>query len=100
MGSGEQTVDVQLAGQKVKITGHDVNLIVTVLSAIGIALLLWVAVAHQQDARDASAAFVAAIKEQTASQREQTGVMREANCLQSYQGPPAEKASFCKQVTR
>jgi hypothetical protein len=42
-----------------------VNLIVTVLSAIGIALLVWIAVGHQQDAREAGAAFVAAIKEQT-----------------------------------
>lgn len=98
--SGEQTVDLQLAGQKVKISGHDVNLIVTVLSAIGIALLVWIAVGHQQDAREASAAFVAAIKEQTIAQREQITVMREANCLQSYQGPAPEKASFCKQVTR
>lgn len=98
--SGEQTVDLQLIGQKVKISGHDVNLIVTVLSAIGIAVLVWIAVGHQQDAREASAAFVAAIKEQTAAQREQIIVMREANCLQSYQGPPAEKSPFCKQVAR
>lgn len=91
---------VEISTKGLKVSGHDVNLIVTVLSAIGIALLLWVGWTHQQDAREASAAFVGAIKEQISAQREQTAVMREANCLTSYQGPPDQKGPFCRQVTR
>jgi hypothetical protein len=73
-----------------------------VLSAIGIAIVTrrWIAVGHQQDAREASAAFVAAIKEQTAAQREQIGRDARGQLPAKLSGPPAEKASFCKQVTR
>lgn len=93
-------LDATIAGQKISLKNVSVNTIATVATLIIVTLIAYVLYTHQQDAREASAGFVTAIKEQTTVQKEQTTVMREANCLQSYQGPPAEKASFCKSIAR
>lgn len=95
---GELSADI--AGQHLTLKNAPVNTIATMATLILVSLIAYVLYGHQQDARDGSASFVGAIKEQTMVQKEQTVVLREANCLQSYQGPPDGKASFCKQIAR
>lgn len=92
-------LDAEIGGQKFKYNGP-INTLATIATLVLVILCLYVLWSHQQDARDASSAFVSAVKEQTTVQREQTVVMREANCLQSYQGPGDGKATFCKQIAR
>jgi hypothetical protein len=93
-------LDATIAGQKLSLRNVSLNTLATVLTLLIVILIAYVLYTHQQDAKEASAGFVTAIKEQTIVQREQTVVMREANCLQGYQGPPDGKASFCKTISR
>lgn len=95
-----EELSADIAGQKLTLKNAPINTIATVATMVLVVLCLYVLWSHQQDARDASAAFVTAIREQTSVQKEQTVVMREANCLQSYQGPGDGKANFCKQIAR
>lgn len=64
-------------------------LIVCAASAYGYS----VASTHVVETKEASGALVNAL-------RDQTQVMRESNCLQTYRGPEDQKSSFCKAVTR
>lgn len=63
--------------------------IVCVASAYGYSI----AGTHVSETKELSTALVAAL-------REQTQVLREANCLNTYHGPEDQKAGFCRQVAR
>lgn len=97
-------VDAEIAGQKLKISGPNVNLVFTVIGAVAAAFAAYLIFAHSAEAkveaRDASQALQKAIESFTAGQKEQTMVLRETTCLMNYQGPPAEKADFCRRMAR
>lgn len=97
-------VDAEIAGQKLKVTGPGANLIFTIVGAIASAFAAYLVFTHgaeaKVDARDASQALQKAIESFTAGQKEQTMVLRETTCLMNYQGPPAEKADFCRRMAR
>lgn len=81
----ELTVDAKNLTGTLKSTS--INTIITLFAAIGVGVLVWQGFVHSQDTRDASAAFVGAIKEQTVAIKEQTSVQREANCLTIFKDP-------------
>lgn len=94
-GGAGTSVDAEIAGQKLRVTGASVNLIITLLgciAAIVTAVLVW---GHIQEAREAGREFVQAVKEQTAVQREQTAVMREQTCVMSQ-----KDAEWCRRFSR
>jgi hypothetical protein len=74
-------VDAEIAGQKLTIKSASLGTIATVVGLVGVGVLVWQGYTHSQESRDASAAFVSAIKEQTVAMKDQTAVQREANCL-------------------
>lgn len=82
--SGEQNIgelDAQIAGQKLNIKNAPINTLATVATLIIVCLIAYVLFTHQQDTREAGAAFVGAVKEQTTAVKEQTMALREQNCL-------------------
>lgn len=87
MESEVSEVAVDAKNLTASIKSVSINTLLTVLCAIGIGVLVWQGYTHSQDSRDASAAFVAAIKEQTTAIKEQTAVQREANCLVIFKDP-------------
>lgn len=91
----KETAELQIAGQKAKITGDKVTLFFTIAIAIGVGVLIWVSWMHQQDQREANKEFVTAVKDQTAAMKEATVVQRESNCLQSQKDP-----EFCRRISR
>lgn len=94
-------VSVEIGGQKVNLKNvKSLNTIATVATLILVAVLCYAFYVHAQDARDNGKEFVQAVREQTMAVKEQTATARENNCLQGYQGPPAEKSTFCKQISR
>jgi hypothetical protein len=76
----------------------------TLLTFVGVvfagacAVALWF---HMGETKDASSAFVHALKEQTIAMKDQTQVAREQNCLMRFdQRERQERADFCRQITR
>lgn len=94
-------IAVEAFGNKLNVKNvKSLNTMATLAILVVVCVIAYGGYMHQQEAKESGAAFVAAVKEQTVSMREQTAVMRESNCLQSYQGPPAEKRSFCQNISR
>src|SRR5688572_7348554 len=91
--TGELTAKV--AGQELALKGVSINTIATVVTLIAVGVLLYIAFSHAQDSRDAGAAFVGAIKEQTTAIKEATQVQREGNCLAVVKDPEQ-----CRRITR
>lgn len=79
---------------------QSLNTIITFATLILVSVIAYALWTHAEEARTSSSLFVGAVREQTTAMREATTVQRENNCLQSYQGPPQEKASFCRTVSR
>jgi hypothetical protein len=69
-----ETVDAEIAGQKVKLTGTNLNNLFTVLVFILVCLIAYVLWGHTGDAKEASKFLAEAIKDQTQATREQTCV--------------------------
>lgn len=98
-------IALELGGQKVNVKNiKSLNTIVTILTLVvvcaGGAWIYKSLDAHAMQSKDAGAALVGALKEQTQVMREQVQAQREGNCLQTYQGPVTEKGSFCRQIAR
>lgn len=94
-------VELELGGQKVNLRNvKSLNTLATVATLMVVVLIAYGGYMHTQETKEGSQAFVGAIKEQTTALREQTQVMKENNCIQTYRGPEHTKESFCKQVTR
>lgn len=90
MSEGEvkiQELDAEIAGQKFKLTGANMNTLFTVLGFVVGCLCLYALWTHTNDAREASRAFVEAVKEQTAALKDQTATLRESNCLAVIKDP-------------
>lgn len=104
MSDGEmklQELDATIAGQKLKLTGANLNTLFTVLGFILSCLIAWVLWQHQTSAASKDDVFVSALKDVATAQRETTTVQREMNCLISIPEAQREaKAEFCKRVTR
>lgn len=96
-----EELDATIAGQKLKLTGANLNTLFTVLGFIGICLIGYVLYMHTAESKEVQTSFVAAVKELTVAQREGTAAAREQNCLISIPEAQREaKADFCKRVTR
>lgn len=100
MGNEVEELNAEIAGQKISLKSVAINTIVTLLTFALCVVTTSIVWQHTTDARETGKAFVSAIKEQTEATTEQAKLLREANCLQGYQGPPAEKQNFCARVTR
>lgn len=100
-----------------KVSGANVNLIVTIGTFVFVAIIAYVLNAHAGDARDGgkaaaqelkesskevSAALRESNKEVAKSLNELAQAMREANCLAQFTTPEAKakNADFCKRVSR
>lgn len=94
-GQNVEELDAQIAGQRLTLKNAPVNTILTVATFVLVILIAYVLYGHQQDARDANAAFVSAVKEQTGAVKEQTIALREQNCLQRRVDPET-----CRQLAR
>lgn len=91
-------VEVRIAGQHVNLKNvKSLNTLATIATLVVVCAAssygYSVASTHVQETKEANGALVGALKEQTQ-------VVRESNCLQTYRGPAEAKAAFCKQVTR
>lgn len=94
-------LDAEIAGQKISLKNVSINTIATVVTLIGVSLLIYVAYTHQQDSRDSQASFILVIKEQTGAIKESTSIQREQNCLLRFdQKDRQANADFCKQISR
>lgn len=95
--AGEQTEELQVDAKNLTATikSASLNTVVSVLAAIGVGVLVWQGYTHSQDSRDASKAFVEAIKEQTVAIKDQTSAVRESNCLAVFKDP-----ANCQRMTR
>lgn len=94
-------IALEIAGQKVNVKNvKSLNTGATLFCAGMLILLCYVTWTHGEDSKVSNTLFVGAVREQTTAMREATTVQRENNCLQSYQGPPQDKASFCRVVSR
>ena len=77
MSDGEvkmQELDAEIAGQKLKLTGANLNTLFTILGFIVVCLIAWVLWTHTSDTKEASKVLSEAIKDQTVATREQTCV--------------------------
>lgn len=94
MEQSSQEVSADTAIGKFSIKSANLNTLATVVTLVLSGILLYVVITHTVDARDASKAFVEALKEQTTAQREQ-------NCLMRYESRErSERAEFCRQISR
>ena len=76
-----QEVDAEFAGQKLKISGANLNTLFTVLGFLVGCMCLYALWNHTNDSRDAAKAFADAVREQTVAVKEQTSELRFQNCL-------------------
>lgn len=96
--AAEPTADIEasIGNKKLSMKSVELNTFVTLLilliSAsilVGGALGGWVIVqlleAHRVEAKEAGAAFVGAVKEQTQATKEQTSMQRERNCIEKFE---------------
>lgn len=77
MSDGElkvQELEADIAGQKLKLTGANLNTLFTILGFIVTCLIAYVLYAHTGDTKEASKSLAEAIKDQTQATREQTCV--------------------------
>lgn len=94
-------LEASIAGQSISLKNVSINTIATVATLIGVALVAYIVFTHQQDTKEASGQFVAALREQTIALKDQTIAAREQNCLMRFdQKERSERADFCKQIAR
>ena len=97
-----QEVSVETAVGKFKARGSDfLTTLFGVASMCGLTLIIYGGYQHTVEAKDDRTAFVQAIKENTAAQRQIVGAQRVANCLAAL--TPEQKKSqqmldFCKSL--
>lgn len=86
-GAGQE-LHAKIAGQELDMKNLPVNMIFTILGVVGIGILIWQGIVHAQDSKETGAAFVMAVKEQTAAIKEQTRAQWEQNCLMRFPKAP------------
>ena len=69
-----QELDAEIAGQKLKLTGSNLNTLFTILCFIVVCLIAYVLWTHTGETKEASKVLADALKEQTVATREQTCV--------------------------
>ncbi|HYR35952.1 MAG TPA: hypothetical protein VEQ87_16795 [Burkholderiales bacterium] len=94
-----EEVSGEIAGQKFSLKSLSLNTLLTlvgVLGVVGLCALMWT---HLDESKESSRAMIDAIKELTVSQREQTVVAREQNCLISL---PQDRRDpeLCRRIAR
>lgn len=94
-GQNIEELDAQIAGQRLTLKNAPVNTIVTLATFVLVILIAYVIYTHQQDAREANATFLAAVREQTLAVKEQTNALREQNCVARKVDPET-----CRQLSR
>ena len=109
-------VEAEVAGQKLKVKGSDVNMLFTVSSFIGIVLIGYVIYTHADDAkksdkevaielRDANREVAKVLKDQNKEMtdvlKEMARATREQNCLLSLpQEQRQRNAETCKRISQ
>lgn len=74
------------------------NTILTMLAVAGIVGLgVWF-YKHDQNSTEAQKTMVVAVEKMAAAMLEANAIHRETNCLMGYNGPPAERADFCRRL--
>lgn len=96
----EKVQELTISKDGISLKSVTVNTVITLATAFGVGFTAIAIHEHKTEAKEANSLFVGAVREQTTAMREATTVQRENNCLQSYQGPAQEKASFCRTVSR
>jgi len=102
--AGEQVEEVsgEIAGQKFTLKSLSLNTLLTLLGVIGVVVCCVLLYTHLGDSKDANAAFVGAIKDLTAAQKEQTSVAREGNCWSYLNTLPQDRRdpTLCQRISR
>jgi hypothetical protein len=89
-------IALELGGQKVNVKNvKSLNTLATIATLIIVVLIGYGGYLHIHDTREASKAFIDAIKEQTGAIKEQTVVQRENNCLQIF-----KDVEQCRRIVR
>ncbi len=94
----EVDIENSLLG-KLKITGG-VGSVLLVLTFVGVCLIGYALYQHKAEAASRDGTLTSVLQKLVDAQIEANKIHNETNCLIGYQGPPTEKQSFCKQVTR
>ncbi len=90
----QESIDAEVAGQKLSVKVGSLNTLATVLTLIMVSLIGWILFTHSADARDGTKEHVGALKEMVT-------VQREANCLNSIPNDrKPDSAEFCKRISR
>lgn len=94
-------VQLEVAGQKLNVRNlKSLNTVATVLTLFGVLMLIYILWMHQQEAKEDSRAFVAAVKEQTTAMREGTAAQREQTCMLKFEISERKvNAEWCRQVS-
>lgn len=95
-----EEVSAEIAGQKLSLKSVALNTLTTVATLIGVIVICMFLWQHQQETKEAGAAFVSALKEQTIAYKEGTATQREQNCLLKFkQEERQQNADFCRQIS-
>ena len=96
----ERIEEVSISKEGISLKSVTLNTLLTLLTAVGVAVisvLLW---GHQQDTRQNQDSLASVLKEQTAAIREQIAVQRENTCMLRFSQETRQvNAEFCKQVS-
>lgn len=100
--ANEESLDAEVSTPWGKVGGKNlaINTLLTLAIGGGMIWLVMNSMNHNQDTKEASAAFVAALKEQTVAYREGTAAQREQNCLLKFKQEERQlNENFCKQIS-
>jgi type VI protein secretion system component VasK len=111
-----ESVEADTALGKFKISGANVNNLITIISFVGVVLIAWTLYAHAGDAKESGKAIAQELKEankavaqelretnkeMTAILREMARATREQNCLLSLPQDQRQKnAEVCKRISQ
>ena len=94
----QEEVEAQLGNARIRVRSSDIIGGATLAAVFIIGALLW---NHLQDTNKDTAAFVAALHDQTVAVKEQTVAAREQTCLMRFdQNERPKNAEFCKTISR
>lgn len=94
-------LDAEIAGQKVSLKNVSINTMATVATLLGVCMLVYILIQHEQESKQTASMFVSAVKEQTTAVKDQTVALREQTCIVRFkEAERQQQAEFCKQIAR
>lgn len=85
---------------RLKATGQNLGILLSLIAAIAAGFGVYLHFAHEATAKEREGTLIRVLEKLAEAQVEGNKIHSETNCLIGYQGPPANKAEFCKRVTR